>query len=312
MLDRPIFIVGSGRCGSTIFHRIFTHHPEVSFLSGLCLLYPDRPGCNRWAMRAIDAPLVGRYARNKFRPAEHWPFWEHYVRGFSAPCRDLLASDVRPNEPSRITRALEQMLTPRRRRLLVKLTGWPRIGFLARMFPGARFVHVLRDGRAVVNSLLNVDFWKGWGGPAELGLEPLGESERDEWLRSERSFVVLAAIQWKRWMDAYESARRLIPAEQYLEIKYEDFAAAPPATFAEVLEFCGLRPSTQFERRVRQFEVRSENEKWRRQLTDQQQRQLHDSLRGHLVRYGYQRPSRGDAAGEQRAATASVSASANS
>ena len=306
-LDRPIFIVGTGRCGSTIFHRIFTHHPEVSFLSGLCLLYPDRPACNRWAMRAIDAPLVGRYARKKFRPAEHWPFWDHYVRGFSAPCRDLLASDVRPNEPPRITRVLEQMLTPGRRRLLVKLTGWPRIGFLARMFPGALFVHMLRDGRAVANSLVNVDFWKGWGGPAALGLEPLSEAERDEWQRSGQSFVVLAAIQWKRWMDAYETAKRHIPAEQYLEIKYEDLAADPLATFGEVLEFCGLRPSLKFDGLVRQFQVRSENEKWRQQLTEQQQRQLHDSLRSHLVRYGYERASRYDAAEEQR----SLSAPAN-
>lgn len=288
-LDRPIFIVGSGRCGSTIFHKIFTHHPELAFLSGLCLLYPDRPAYNRRAMQLLDAPLVHRYARKKFQPAEHWPFWDHYIRGFSFPCRDLLASDVRPNEIGRITRAFEQMLTPRRRRLLVKLTGWPRIGFLARMFPGALFVHMVRDGRAVANSLLNVDFWQGWGGPARLGLE-LGDEERDEWRHSGYSFVVLAAIQWKRWMNAYEAARSQIPPRQYLEIKYEDFAANPSATFGEVLEFCHLRPSMQFERRLQQFNVRSENEKWRQQLTAEQQQQLNDSLQITLTRYEYVKP----------------------
>jgi hypothetical protein len=82
-LDRPIFIVGTGRCGSTIMHRIFTHHPRVTFLSGLCLLYPDQPKYNGWAMQLMDVPLLRRHARKRFRPAEHWPFRDHYVRGFN-------------------------------------------------------------------------------------------------------------------------------------------------------------------------------------------------------------------------------------
>jgi len=287
-LDRPIFVVGTGRCGSTIFHEIFTHHPEVAFLSGLCLLYPNRPTYNRWAMQLMDAPLVHRYARKKFRPAEHWPFWDHYVRGFSFPCRDLFAADVRPNEAERIARAFQQMLTARRRRLLVKLSGWPRIGFVAKIFPDARFVHVVRDGRAVANSLLNVDFWKGWGGPGQLGLEPLSGEEREEWLSSNQSFAVLAAIQWKRWMDAFEAAKRHISPEQYFEIKYEDFTADPVATFDEVLEFCGLKSSPRFDRRIRRFNVRSRNDKWRSHLTAEQQRHLNDSLQRHLERYAYE------------------------
>lgn len=285
-LDRPIFIVGTGRCGSTILHRMLTYHPQIAFLSGLCLLYPDRPEYNRRTMQLLDVPLVGRQARRCFQPAEHWPFWDFYVRGFSTPCRDLLATDVRPVEQDRITRAFEQMLTRRRSRLLVKLTGWPRMAFLARMFPGALFIHMVRDGRAVVNSLLNVEFWQGWRGPAHVGLEPLSDEEQEEWRNSGRSFVVLAAIQWKRWMDAYETAARHIPAEQYLEIKYEDFTADPQGTLDDILAFCDVSQSPQFSRRLRRFDVRTENAKWRRQLTVEQQRQLTESLRSRLVRYG--------------------------
>ncbi|MGH7135109.1 MAG: sulfotransferase family protein [Pirellulales bacterium] len=287
-LDRPIFLVGSGRCGSTIIHKILTHHPEVTFLSGLCLLYPEQPHYNRWAMRLMDAPLVGRYARKKFQPAEHWPFWDRYVRGFSFPCRDLLADDVRPNEAAQMTRVLEAMLTPRRPRLLVKLTGWPRLGFLARMFPGAQFIHVVRDGRAVVNSLLNVDFWRGWGGPAQWGLGELTGAEHEEWRSSEYSFVVLAALQWKRWMDAYETAKRQLPAEQYLEIKYEDFTDDPVSSLTEVIGFCNLGRRAEFLPQVRRFRVKSENSKWREQLTTDQRRLLEDSLHKHLVHYGYE------------------------
>ena len=70
-LTRPIFIIGTGRCGSTIFHEIFTHHPQVAFLSGLCMQYPRQPRFNRWAMNLLDVPLLKRFGRRKFRPAEH-------------------------------------------------------------------------------------------------------------------------------------------------------------------------------------------------------------------------------------------------
>jgi hypothetical protein len=129
----------------------------------------------------------------------------------------------------------------------------------------------------------------------------LGDDERDEWHRSGYSFVVLAAIQWKRWMDAYDTAKSLIPPQQYLEIKYEDFAANPAATFGEVIEFCRLRPSMQFERRLQQFRVRSENDKWRQQLTAEQQELLNVSLRSHLQRYGYVSPLESSAAGGRHA-----------
>jgi hypothetical protein len=296
-LDRPIFIVGSGRCGSTIFHRIFTHHPGVTFLSGLCKLYPHQPQYNRYAMRLMDVPLLGRWARKKFQPAEHWEFWEAHVRGFSKPFRDLTAEDVRPHVRRKITAVLEQMLTPRRDRLLVKLTGWPRMRFLAEMFPGARFIHMVRDGRAVSNSLLDVHFWRGWEGPAAAGLGELPPAYQDEWERSGRSFLVLAAVQWKTLMDSFEEVKQDFDATRFLEIRYEDFAADPAGSFGKVLEFCGLDYPEGFRARIGQFAVESANYKWKEQLTPRQQELLGECLAGHLRRYGYAAEVAGRAVG---------------
>jgi len=30
-LNKPIFIIGTGRCGSTIFHRMMAEHPHVAW-----------------------------------------------------------------------------------------------------------------------------------------------------------------------------------------------------------------------------------------------------------------------------------------
>jgi omega-hydroxy-beta-dihydromenaquinone-9 sulfotransferase len=161
------------------------------------------------------------------------------------------------------------------------------MGFLSEMFPGALFVHMIRDGRPVANSQLNIGWWEGWKGPNFLNCVELPPEYQQEWEQSGRSFVVLAAIHWKILMDAFEAARGLVPPSNYLEIKYEDFAADPKAKFGEILAFCGLDFDPRFVAAIDRFQVASANYKWKEQLTVEQQKMLTNSLRGHLERYGY-------------------------
>lgn len=286
-LERPIFIIGTGRCGSTIFQDVLARHPRVAYLSRLCQTRPDRPALNRKVMERLDWPGLGELVRRKCPPGEPWDFWDRYVRGFSAPFRDLTADDVRPNEKRRLRQVLEGMTTARRDRLLVKLTGWPRTGFVREIFLDAVFIHVYRDGRAVANSLLNVDFWKGWGGPEAWQWGPLGAADQEAWDRHGRSFVALAAIQWKVLMESYERAKPLVPVAQYLDVKYEDFAADPLEKFAEVLRFCGLDYPPAFRAAVASQRIESANYKWKEDLTPAQRQILDDCLANTLERFGY-------------------------
>jgi hypothetical protein len=286
-LFRPIFIIGTGRSGTSVFQEMFTRHPHVAFLSGLCIRFPHQPWVNRWAMHLMDVPFLHRIARKKFRPAEHWPFWETRCRGFSLPFRDLLASDVRPGVKARIANDLKQMVTPRRNRLLVKLTGWPRIGFLSEIFPDAVFINLIRDGRAVANSLLDTDFWRRYGGPQHWQWGDLTPEQQDEWDQSGKSFVTLAGIQWKILMEAFAKARDLVPSTRYLEVKYEDLVADPKAVFDRALTFCELAHSREFEAAIESFNVVDRNQEYKTRLTHFQRKQLGTVLADHLGRWGY-------------------------
>jgi len=88
-------------------------------------------------------------------------------------------------------------------------------------------------------------------------------------------------------MDALERARESLNDANYLDIRYEDLCADPVRVFQKAATFCGLDWSPGFERAVRETPLRSENEKWRRDFTPDQQRTLETVLRPHLVRYGY-------------------------
>jgi hypothetical protein len=283
----PIFIVGVGRSGSTIFHHVFSGHPSVSWLSRISNRYPDKPGRNRALMRALDLPGLGRVVQRQADPGESYGFWDFYYRGFSTPFRDLTAADVSPGMKTRLPEVFAAMSTRRRSRPLIKITGWPRLGFLNELFPQARFIHVLRDGRAVANSFLQVPWWWGWRGPENWRWGPLSAEHQEEWEGTGRSFVALAGIQWKILMDAMEKTKPVIPSDRLLEIRYEDICADPVAHFRRAAEFSELPWPPSFERHVRSQTLRSENQKWKRDLTPLQQDALTRVLERHLVRYGY-------------------------
>ena len=119
------------------------------------------------------------------------------------------------------------MLTRQRDRMLIKLTGWSRIGFLNEVFPDAKFIHIVRDGRAVASSYLHINEWqwRGWYGPASWRYGPLSPEDQAAWEASGRSFIALAGIQWRMHTRAIESARARIDPARFLEVRYEDSAS---------------------------------------------------------------------------------------
>jgi omega-hydroxy-beta-dihydromenaquinone-9 sulfotransferase len=286
-IDRPIFIIGAGRSGSTAVHEILACHPNVAWLSAFGLRYPDSPALNRALLNALDWPILGRYMRRRFKPWECFRYWEHYSTGFRRSCRDLTAHDASQKSHDVVQKALGKLVTKHRTRLMLKATGWPRIGYLATMFPDARFVHVLRDGRSVANSLLSVDWWLGWQGPQNWRYGELDPHYLDEWKRHDRSFVALAGIQWKIIMDAIEEGRGQVNAANIFELRYEELCAEPVRAMREVALFAGLEWTSAFERLVASQSLVSMNHRWRNELTAEQQRILQCVLADKLKRCGY-------------------------
>lgn len=264
-----------------------SRHPHVAWLSVFADRYPARPDYSRKLMEAIDWPVVGRRVRRRFKPAESYSFWEHYCRGFRRPCRDLHASDVTVLAKKNVKAALSQITTSKRDRLLVKITGWPRVGYLQEIYPDAKFIHVVRDGRAVSNSLFSVEFWDGFRGPANWRFGELSAENSALWEKYGHSFVALAGIQWNILMEATEASRKLVDPARFCEIKYEDYCAAPEASFRQSCEFAELEWTPGFAAAVAGHKLRETNYKWREELTAEQGRILTEVTAPWLEKLGY-------------------------
>jgi hypothetical protein len=85
------------------------------------------------------------------------------------------------------------------------------------VFPEARFIHVIRDGRAVANSWLQTSWWTGYQGPSRWYLGPLPEPYATEWETSDHSFVLLAGLGWKLLLDGFDTAHALVAGKRSIE-----------------------------------------------------------------------------------------------
>jgi len=286
-LKKPVFIIGSGRSGSTVFHEILCEHPNFFWLSNLSSVFPEYPILNKMLMMSIDTPIINNVIKNIIKPSESWNFWGCYSKSFIDPIRDIVSSDVTIKEKKQVQAALGGFSTKRRNRFLGKIVGWPRVGFIQEIFNEAKFIHIIRDGRAVVNSIVNVDWWQGWRGHTNWQRPELTANQSEEWEKYNQSFIALAAIEWKILMDAHEKAKENINNKNFLEIKYEDLCTNPVDILKKTTEFCELDWSKKIIKKLKKVRLNSANDKYKNDLTKDQIEILENVLHQYLIKYGY-------------------------
>lgn len=286
------FVLGTGRCGSTLVHEVLARHPDVGFLSNLEDRFRVPPGWGRWngpVYRSLPASFT-RKGRMRFAPSEGYRAFDREISpAFSSPHRDLIAADATPWLSERTFRFFDQRARAQRGPLFLhKLTGWPRVGFLHAVFPNARFVHVVRDGRAVANSFVQMPWWLGYQGPERWGIGPLAEGDAKAWEASGRSFPLLAGLGWKVLLDAFDRASSGLDPERWLEVRYEDFVADPRHVTEVMLAFLGLEWHPLFDRGFARHRIQAgRTEAFRRDLAEVDLSLLDMLLGEHLAARGY-------------------------
>ena len=144
------------------------------------------------------------------------------------------------------------------------------LGAAIRAYPLAKVVHMIRDGRDVVCSLLE----KGWlrterGGADDVG-NPYGEQVRF-WVEPERTREFNAASEatragwaWRRYL----TAARAAASAATLEVRYEELASDPDATAARIAAHIDADPDA-LVAGLRAVHSQSVG-RWRRDLTEEQ------------------------------------------
>jgi len=286
------FIIGTGRCGSTLLHEIIAKHKDVSFFSNFEEKHARLEYFGKWASMFYrnNHLSLSRKGKSRFAPSEGYRLISRHVSPiYVQPYRDLTSNDMSPWLKKKFYQYFEENYNKYNKPILLhKYTGWSRIGFFSEVFPQAKFIHIVRDGRAVASSWLQMKWWGGYEGPEKWLWGPLSEEQRELWNRNGQSFATLAGISWKKLMDSYAIGSSLLDNDHYLEVKYEDFLENPQEVMKKILSFSGLEWTADFEKHFSKFQIRkSRARSFETDLSGKQLKELESGIEDMLVKYGY-------------------------
>ena len=298
-ITEPIFFVGMPRSGTTVLFEVVAAHPNLGWFSQHLDRTPGIPGVTL-ASRLADLSFAARrsitrsdQARpwvEKFRvgPSEAYNVWDRC-------CGDKFRNDyllgVEASETERrcLRETVAQVLRYHgKSRFAAKITGPGRIVFLKSAFPDARVVHIVRDGRAVVQSLMRVPFWRDTYRMYEPAWRNgLGEADLADWNACKRSPLALAAVQWRRVVRSIREEAQFA-GNRYVELCYEHFVLEPHEVLDELQEELGLVPVPAVHEFLdRRFMLRNMNFQWGDRFAPEDVRMLDALLGPTLEELGY-------------------------
>ncbi len=218
----PVFVFGADHSGTTILYRMLAYHRDLTWLSQFSLRGGEIPGRSRRpANDRLDGllrvmPHPWRKESPRFRrlfvpePGEEGAVWNHLLEGEGVSTErlhdHLTAFSARHGG----------------RRVLAKRPSFYRhLDLLRAAFPGARFVHIVRDGRPVALSVRAkaVSVARCEGGPPDP----------DDALRAAARF----------WLEVLGRADQL-SADERIEVRYEDLCADVHGTIRSILRHVAL------------------------------------------------------------------------
>ena len=289
-VERTVFIIGSGRSGTTVLYHILATHPEVAWFSYWSNRYPGSPGWVR-LHRLLDAPVLGTRLRKGIitrswatrklglMPSEGEKIYFNHC-GFRDDVH-YTEDDMDPSRERRFRSIIESHLElTRKPRFISKRTSnTQRLALMNRMFPDAYYIHLIRDGRAVANSYLNVDWWPGsimwWSGDTPA-----------DWERQGRAPIELCALNWKHNVEEVFANKDVLA--NYMEVRYERLVRDPRAEILRINDFCALPRNAAFQERIPET-LPDMDRKWRSALTDDEVSQIEDAAGDMLKTLGYLR-----------------------
>jgi len=187
-----LFVVGARRSGTNWVQRVLTAHPDVVGVPTETYLFA----------RGL-APLQERF--------QHAAIGSYKVGSIYMPRDDML--DAFRDLCDRVFAGMLEAVGPGARYLLERSPGHADVlELVGAVYPDARFVHIVRDGRDVARSLVSQD----WG--------PAGIEE--------------AAAEWRESVTRARSAGAGL--EHYVEVRYEDLLSDPRRRVAALYEALGL------------------------------------------------------------------------
>lgn len=284
MNNSPVIIIGAGRSGTNILRDVLSSIERVE----------------TWPCDEINY------------------IWRH--GNIIKETDEFSPEDARPKVKKYIRNAFQKFQNKSNAEIVLEKTcaNSLRVGFVSEIFPDAKFIHIVRDGRDVVNSARKR--WK-----AELDIKYILEKARyvpvtdipyygfnyllnrfyrlfskegrlsfwgpkfdgmDELLQKS-SLVEVCAHQWKRCVEKAGQDFKSINNQRVKEIRYEELVSDSEKVIQELCEFIGVEVSDEKIKKLSDMIHTESAGKWKKQLTEQEINQVDSIINGTMTKLGY-------------------------
>jgi hypothetical protein len=249
-------------------------HPDFGWIPSWVSAFPRFPRLSA-VNRLWSLPGTDRFRETRFfpKPVEPNDVFRHWLSGYFSEVLDeptvRLASERLPKVFGRMLRAQGK------RRFLVKMVGRPvKVELLNLVFPDAFFVHVVRDLKPTVASLLQVEFYQ------QTALDPwpwgrIPEEYLEFYRRSGKAVEVSAGIKVRLNRSEVERQLARIEPDRWIELPYSDFVADPIPPLRQIADRAEISLDEDFVRRVKARKVYSgADHKWKKYFSPAQIKNL--------------------------------------
>ncbi|MDX1413436.1 MAG: sulfotransferase [Candidatus Promineifilaceae bacterium] len=285
-INKPIFVVGSGRSGTTLIYRLLASHRDLAWFSNWTDYFPKHPELALLSRLAdyVDSPLLTK--------RKYWPIPDIEGIRILKSCnvyaqlwrlkRPVTAQDIPTSASQKLIDIIKrhQRFQGKPRFIHKNISNSMRIPYLKAVFPDAKFIHVVRDGRAVAMSLKNVAFWK------ELDLWWTDYTPAT-WEAEGKDPLLLCGLHWQMQVNEISAVAEKLPQHQFYCIRYEDFVEDPIFWLNELVQFSELDWDPKLETKVKQRRIRNMNGRWESAESPDSIALLEESLANTLKVFGY-------------------------
>lgn len=261
-IKAPIIILGTPRCGSTMLQELMSTHDKIAYFTQAMDQFQD-PTLYRavdWARRTFGLDVRGeRYLKDSVMvdatsPSEAMRFWAECLNldPFSLTWPPRRKGDLSKEQTDRIYNTLKHVIAAFKERgsdrFLNKSPALLTEALLLQdLFPDARFVYLVRDGRMVANSMVklyklqreqdlkvNHPMFKDKPFvpyPRVPGLQEAADKFGLEDIRT-------TATVWDSSVKMINEVKPQLKHFHY--IRYEDLCASPRKEMQRIFDFCEL------------------------------------------------------------------------
>lgn len=259
----PVFILGHWRSGTTFMHNVFscdkhfgynttyqTVFPHLMmwgqpfFKKNMSWLMPDKRPTDNMEL-AVDLPQEEEFALANMMPYTYYNFWFLPKHMQEYADKYLLFDDISDEE----LKVFEETFTK-----LIKISLWNthgtqflsknpphtgRVKELVKMFPNAKFIYLMRNPYTVFESTRS--FFTNTIQPLKLQNIP------NEYIEANILDV------YQRLYKKYEEDKKLIPAGNLIEIKFEDFESNALEMTRKIYETLSLPGFSEAEPAIKKY-----------------------------------------------------------